>query len=252
MSTRLHAISLAISLAIPLSACDDGAKKPEGSTSAPTKPVGVTPEPPKPEPVAAVTVAVASVQLIQDCPDPAAEATPAAAGAPAAAAAGAPAAAADAAPAQPAADAAMQRMAPGAAGKMAPGGTWKPPCTQSTMQLALRNPGKQDATLRVEAVRLVDVGSKKLLGPVAVRKPSVWSADGTYRAWDEKVPVGVDLKIGYRLGEPDWAQVEQALGVGVNTYAQPFVLEVDVSIDGTRQTVRSPEFVREQVHMIAT
>lgn len=249
MSTRLHTISLAVSFALTMSACDGGSKKPEGSavaTPAPTKPVGVTPEPPKPEPV---TVAVASVQLIQDCPDPAAEATPAAGDVPAAAAA------ADAIPAQPAPGAAQQasaRMAPGAAGKMAPGGTWTPPCTQSTMQLALRNPGKQDATLRVEAVRLVDLGSKKVLGPVAVRKPSVWSADGTYRAWDEKVPVGVDLKIGYRLGEPDWAQVEKALGWGVNLYALPFVLEVDVSIDGTRQTVRSPEFVREQVHMIAT
>ncbi len=241
MSTRLHALSLALLL----SACathDDGAKQPEGSasTAAPMKPVGLTPEP-----VAAITVAVASVQLIQDCPDPAAEATPA----------DVPATGADAAPAMPAPGAALQasaRMALGAAGKMAPGSNWTPPCTQSTMQLALRNPGKSDATLRVEAVRLVDAGSKKVLGPVAVRKPSVWSADGVYRAWDEEVPVGVDLKIGYRLGEPDWAQVETALGSGVNLYAQPFVLEVDVAIDGTRQTVRSPEFVREQVHMIAT
>ena len=250
MSTRLHAISLAVSFALTLSACDGGSKKPEGSavaTPAPTKPVGVTPEPVKPKPVAAVTVAVASVQLIQDCPDPAAEARPAAADVPAAGAA------ADAAPAMPAPGAAQAKMGAGAsAARMAPGSNWKPPCTQSTMQLALRNPGKQDATLRVEAVRLVDAGSKKVLGPVAVRKPSVWSAEGTYRPWDEKVSVGVDLKIGYRLGEPDWAQVEKTLGSGVNTYAQPFVLEVDVSIDGTRQTVRSPEFVREQVHMIAT
>jgi hypothetical protein len=120
------------------------------------------------------------------------------------------------------------------------------------MQLALRNPGEADATLRVEAVRLVDVASKRALGPVVVRKPSVWSPDGTYRPWDERVPVAADLKVGYRLADPDWGKVQETLGAGTNVYAQPFVLEVDVSIDGVRQTVRSPEFVREQVHMIAT
>mgnify|MGYP000843888076 CR=1 FL=1 len=103
-----------------------------------------------------------------------------------------------------------------------------------------------------EAVRLVDVGTKRVLGPIAARKPSVWSEQGTYKPWDEQVAVGAELKIGYRLAEPDWVKVGETLGAGVNLYAQPFVLEVDVSIDGVRQTVRSPEFVREQVHMMAT
>lgn len=229
MPTRRHALALALLL----SACathDDAGKSGGATPVQPEVKSEVKPTPPVP----AVTVAVASVQLIQDCPDPEAEAAAAAVPAPAKGAA------------------AQAEMRPGASAKMAPGSTWKPPCTQSTLQLALRNPGKVDATLRVEAVRLVDVGTKRVLGPIVARKPSVWSAEGSYQAWDERVPVGADLKIGYRLAEPDWAKVGETLGSGVNLYAQPFVLEVDVAIDGTRQTVRSPEFVREQVHMIAT
>ena len=236
----------ALSLALLLSACtthDDGGKpepvKPE------VKPV--QPEPVKPLP--AVTVAVASVQLIQDCPDPA-EPAPAVEPAPAA----------ERSLPAPVADVSAKQgsmAAPGPAGRMremAPGSGrgWKQPCTQSTLQLALQNPGKVDATLRVEAVRLVDAASKKVLGPMAARKPSLWSDVGSYQPWDERVTAGAQIKVGYRLAEPDWSQVTTTLGPTVNLYAQPFVLEVDVSIDGTRQTLRSPEFVREQVHMIAT
>lgn len=245
MPTRLHVLALALLL----SACathEDGGKPAGVPVKSDVKPE-VKPEV-KPTPVPEVTVAVASVQLIQDCPDPETDAA-------ATAATAAPAAAPVKAGSQaaPVPGAAMQeRMAPGAAGKMRPGSTWTQPCTQSTLQLALRNPGKVAATLRVEAVRLVDVGTKRVLGPIAVRKPSVWSEQGTYKPWDEQVAVGAELKIGYRLAEPDWAKVAETLGAAVNLYAQPFVLEVDVSIDGVRQTVRSPEFVREQVHMIAT
>ncbi len=243
----------ALSLALLLSACtthDDGAKP-----AAPVKPEveSVKPEPVKPLP--AVTVAVASVQLIQDCPDPA---EPAAAAEPASAAE--PAAAAERSLPAPVADvsakqgsmatpgpmARMREMAPGS------GRGLKQPCTQSTLQLALQNPGKVDATLRVEAVRLVDAASKKVLGPLVARKPSLWSDVGSYQPWDERVTAGAQIKVGYRLAEPDWSQVTATLGPTVNLYAQPFVLEVDVSIDGTRQTLRSPEFLRERVHMIAT
>ncbi len=239
MSTHCFAVSFALLL----SACaahDDGSK-PEGSV-----PVAVKPEAVKPAPLAAVTVAVASVQLIQDCPDPAEEATPAAE---------------EAKPAGSATAASRESPMLGQAGPSAglsakrsgagPGG-WSGPCTQSTMQLALRNPGEAGATLRVEAVRLVDGASKRALAPIVARKPSVWSPDGIYRPWDERVPVAADLKVGYRLAEPDWEKVREALISGVNLYAQPFVLEVDVSIDGARQTLRSPEFLRERVHMIAT
>lgn len=238
MPTLRHALSLALLL----SACtthEDG-----GKPAGPVKPE-VTPVKPEPvKPVPAVTVAVASVQLIQDCPDPA---EPAPAAAPSAVA-------------PPVADVAAKQgsmPSPGPSarmGKMAPGSGpgWSPPCTQSTLQLALQNPGKADGTLRVEAVRLVDAASKKLLGPIVARKPSLWSDVGAYQPWDERVKAGAQIKVGYRLAEPDWSQVTTTLGPAVNLYAQPFVLEVDVSIDGTRQTLRSPEFVREQVHMIAT
>lgn len=236
MPTLRHALSLALLL----SACtthDDGGKP--GATP-------VEPEPVKPEPaLPAVTVAVASVQLIQDCPDPA-EPAPADSASASAVAPSLPDVAAEQAKPSASVPARMAKVAPGS------GPGWSPPCTQSTLQLALRNPGKADATLRVEAVRLVDAASKKVLAPIVARKPSLWNELGTYQPWDQRVAVGAELKVAYRLAEPDWSQVTTALGPTVSLYAQPFVLEVDVSIDGARQTIRSPEFVREQVHMIAT
>ena len=60
------------------------------------------------------------------------------------------------------------------------------------------------------------------------------------------------LRIDGHFAPDDADVVEAALGAGVDLYAKPFVLEVDVAIDGVRQTVRSPEFVREHEHMIAT
>jgi hypothetical protein len=75
MFKRCHAVSLALFL----SACaahDDGSK-PEGSVPVAVKPTPEVKPEPKPEAKVAVTVAVASVQLIQDCPDPAEPAEPA-------------------------------------------------------------------------------------------------------------------------------------------------------------------------------
>jgi hypothetical protein len=202
-----------------------------------------------PTPSARVEVKIASVQLVQNCSDP-----PSDADAEAKAAAEARAVAAEPAAASPMPapggvlhDVSAREMAVGARRGDGPGG-WSPPCTQSTMQLSIANAGDREGKLRIEGVRLLDAASKRDLGKIEARKPSQWNPGGTYQPWDQVVPAGATVKVGYRLADPDWSQVES----GADPDTRPYVLEIDVSVDGVSQTVRSPEFVREPVHMIVT
>lgn len=177
-------------------------------------------------PRAEIDVAVASVQLIQDCPDP-----------PEVAASWA-----SAPTAGPMAKPTVEGDAP----------AWSPPCTQSTVQLGLTNNGGMAGKLQVVGVRLLDAASKRELGRLAARKPNLWTEEGTYRSWDETLAEGVHVVAAYRLGEPDWSQVQGLLAPGANLYAIPLILEIELSVDGAVQTVRSPEFLRQQVFMVAT
>ena len=175
---------------------------------------------------------VASVQMIQDCPDPQNE----------------PSTPADTQ--KPAASESMP--APGSAMRRADsdGGSFQQPCTQSTMQLSLAHDAPDAQRIEVVGVRLLR--GTDVLGTIAARKPSKWNDTGMYDAWDERVPVGSEIKVSYRLGEPDWSKVQQKLGDGVDVYGQRYVLEVDLKMGGTTLTVRSPEFAREYPHVVVT
>lgn len=193
-----------------------------------------------PGPAARIEVKVASVQLVQDCSDP-----PSDLAAEAAAAAAARPVTADVPPTS-----VSMKVAAGASLDGTHG--WSPPCTQSTVQMSIANIGDREGKVRVESVRLFDARSNKELGKLAARKPSQWNPAGTYQPWNEVLVQGATAKVGYRLGEPDWSAVTTALGADADLYTRPLVLEIVVSVDGVRQTVRSPEFVREPVHVIAT
>ena len=60
------------------------------------------------------------------------------------------------------------------------------------------------------------------------------------------------LQIAYKLGDLDLSRAAQLAGPDFDPYFGPFILELDVSIDGRRQTIRSPEFRRENMDMIQT
>ena len=185
---------------------------------------------------------IASVQMIQDCPDPQSE--------PSSPAVGASAAKDEAAMQAPASE---SEPAPGAAARMADslhGGGFQQPCTQSTMQLSLAHDAADAQRIEVVAVRLMR--GTDVLGKIAARKPSKWNDSGMYDAWDERVPVGSEIKVSYRIGEPDWSKVQEQLGAGVDVYSQRYVLEVDLKMGGTTLTVRSPEFSREYPHVVVT
>ena len=236
---------LSVTLLLSLAAC--------ASHEGPTPNHNPTPEP---EPRAEVQVAIASVQLAQDCPDPAsdASATPSTAGQAYAPPPPAQPADADRLPPGPAARASASQRAPGPPmpGAALDSTGWSPPCVQSSMQLSLANTGARSGKLEIRAVRLIDVETRRALGPIASRKPSEWNAEGTYRPWSEQVAARTTAKVAYRLGEPDWGQAQQQLGATVHLHGRPFILEVEVAVDGRIQTLRSSEFMREEIHMVVT
>lgn len=218
----MHVRLLAALVALPLSGC--------ASHEGPNSTIYTQPDAPHAE----VAVAVASVQLVQDCPDPPA---PVAADAPA-----------PATMQKPTADASQAKRSAEASG-----GGWSPPCTQSTLQLSLRNTGAVAGKLQLQRVRLLDAASQREVGTLSARRPGLWSADGgAYRPWDERVADGATLQVTYALGDPAWAEVQRQLKPDANIYANPFVLEIEVSVDGRNQTVRSPEFVRQEVFVVVT
>ncbi|KIG14642.1 hypothetical protein DB30_06521 [Enhygromyxa salina] len=184
----------------------------------------------------AVKLAVASVQVIQDCPDPPEPA-------PSGAAHDSP-PPTEPMPAQP--PAAGARADPGAAARKA-GPGFQQPCTQSTMQLTLAVDGDAPQTVRIAAVRLLDKQGK-VVGTLGSRKPSAWVDQG-YAPWDETVGKG-EVKASYKLSLPDWNAVDTA--IGQSSFGYMFKLEVDVEIAGEIHTVQSPEFPREEPHVIVT
>jgi hypothetical protein len=180
---------------------------------------------PSPEPRATI----ASVQLVEDCPDPDAGTTsnPAAARPPV-----------------------EERAKRASRGDDDDGTSLRPPCTQSTMQLSLAHEGAAPLSVEVRTIRLMR--GTQVLGTIAARKPSKWSDSGVYDPWDERVPVGSAITVSYRLAEPDWTKVQDTLGVGVDVYAQRYELEVDLTVGPENLTVRSPEFSREYPHVVET
>ena len=179
----------------------------------------VPPPEPEPEPEQLARASIASVQMLEDCPEPVAE---------------------RASPAQPAA----KRAAVAADSEFG----WSPPCTQSTMQIAFTNRGGP-ARVAIERITVLHATKSRSLGRIEARSPLHWD-DGSYSPWDEVIAPSADTKASYKLSVPDWSAIERELRE--SSFGQMFVLEVELTIDGQRQTVRSPEFLREEPHVVVT
>lgn len=197
------------------------------------------PEPtptPTPEPTPIVTspvtklqAAIASVQLLEDCPEPAPE------------------------PAQALVTEAPGAPAMGQSSRMErPGGEYRRMCSQSTVQLSVQADGVQP--FKIVAVRVLAANGKKVVGSTKLRAPTTWDdATGTYGEWQEYTAAGKDLKVSYKMGDLEFTPAAEKLsGVRFNTYSGPFLLEIEVSAGGRRKTVRSPEFTREPPHLMVT
>lgn len=181
-----------------------------------------------PEPVANVKVSVASVQLQDDCPS--------------------------AGPKKPAAPA-KPEMQQKSAGDVAPGAAmdsargFAPMCTQSRLQLSVESDGDEAQSFAIRAVRLKKAEGGDVLGTMTTREPTVWD-DSKYNPWDESVGAGATIKVGYALGDPDWAKVGKALGG--STWGPLYIVEIDVEIGGRMQTVVSPKVPRDEPINVVT
>ena len=114
-------------------------------------------------------------------------------------------------------------------------------CRQSSMQLAFTNAGKLEASVEIRAVRLIDMGTKKVLETLKSRDPQMWNAD-KYTAWNELVPGITVLKATYKLSAPSY-NYPAAFDSNRSAY-QPYSVEVDVAIDGQVRTLQA-EATRE-------
>jgi hypothetical protein len=230
----------------------------EPPATPPAKEAGGKTEEPKPEPTPepvpepTARAAIASVQMIQDCPNDnnAWRPPPADTGAPAAQAP-----AAQAVPAQPMPPVAGDVAAGSAArsaGASADGSypSFVQPCTQSTMQMVFAGQGDRSSKVQIEVVRLLDPKSGKEVATIEAREPAAWT-DGAYQSWNETIGPRQEVKASYELSVPDWSEVEKTLGL-TSSYGTMFLLEVDVKVGDELQTVRSPQFPREQEHVIVT
>lgn len=230
----------ALVLAPALVACTSHEGKPNEATKDPQLD-------PKPEPEPAVPTAkavIASVQMIEDCPEeqgnwrpPPAQDTPAAAAPPAD----------EDVPQQ-----APSVVAPGAAaepmGDSARG--WRQPCTQSTIQVVFSGQGDLTSKVEIQAVKLLDPKSGKEVARLQVREPAAWR-EGAYQSWDQTIGPKQEVKASYELSVPQWSDVEKVIGTG-SSFGYMFALELDVKVGDQVQTVRSPEFPREEPHVVVT
>lgn len=191
---------------------------PDPPVANPDPPPLRTPPPPADSP-AAITLAIASVQITRDCPDEPSRAVEQKADR------------GEASITQIEAEKQSQR----------PNG-----CEQSTLQLSLENTGGRAGKLHINTVRVLDGASKRVLATLPSRKPSRWLADG-YQPWDEQVPGNALTQATYRLGEPTWKDG------GVHSLEfQPYFVEIVATIDGRKQTVRSAEIVPRSMDMVET
>lgn len=203
-----------------------------------------------PEQVAS-SIKIASVQLIEDCPDPT---PPPAEPAPDIAEPSAKSQAKPMPPAKPqeppsaGAPARPMDMEDVAAGDSEFAGGYPDFCTQSTIQLELATEGDKAADVTIKAIRLLAKDGKPV-GELAARLPTAWDENG-YSPWDQALEPGEPVKASYKLSAPDWSAVEKS--IGENSFGYMFRLEVDVEIGGVTQTVQSPEVPREEPEVIVT
>jgi len=232
MMDHKHLLPFALALAVASVACQK------------EKDTETVPEPaPKVLPAKVAIASIASVQILEDCPD--------------AKAADAKAAPADSevAPKQAPAKSPPARRAPAESmpASMAPSdapmnGAEQPPCQQSTIQITFAGQGDTSSKVVLKELRLLTPDGKAL-GTVNTRVPSIWSKD-VYTPWDAVLQPSQDAKVSYKITPPDWNAAGTILGGP--THGKMFVLEAVIEIDGQAQTVRSQEFARFEPHMVPT
>lgn len=121
--------------------------------------------------VAPIEVAIASVQLADDCPDQVAQA----------------------------------EIASGSCAGDCSGMALRRRCEQSRLQVSLRSTAGVKTAVAVTKIELLD-GAGVAVGVLKPRVAQRWS-DGLYAAWDQTVGPGEVMSASYALTSPDWGLV---------------------------------------------
>ncbi|MBL4684288.1 MAG: hypothetical protein JKY37_06845 [Nannocystaceae bacterium] len=183
-------------------------------------------------------VAVGSVLLEGDCPDPPGAAKPSEP------------ASAPAKDAMPKPTKRTKRTKPGSVRAEAPMqgvAMARRACRQSTLQLTFDNRGTTNAKVSIVEITLRDVKTDSVVATLPSRMPSKWSeADNAYTAWDQSVAATSSARTSYKITPPSWSAVESKLD-GQSSRGRTYDVEVSVEVDGVATTVRSPEFNRPPV-----
>jgi len=104
-------------------------------------------------------------------------------------------------------------------------------CDQSSMQLSVVLPAGGAATqLTVKKVELFD-DKGALIGELTPRAPTMWTQDGTYTAWDQKIAPGQELSVSYALSQPPWGAVTER-------WNRTYVLKAVVTVGGGERSVQ--------------
>ena len=199
------------------------------------KPEEKKPEERKPEEKEAlVDVAVGSVLLERDCPDPPDVAHPA-----------------PASVVPPASRRPVRPVSPGVTARSVPR---KPgvaensrTCRQSTLQITFDNRGTAPAEVSITEVTMRDVETDQVVAALPSRGPSKWSdADNAYAKWDQNIAATTSARTSYRIKPPSWSAVEAKLD-GKPSRGRTYDVEVSLRIDGVPATARSAEFTRPPI-----
>lgn len=103
-------------------------------------------------------------------------------------------------------------------------------CEQTSMQLSIvSKAGGGPTELRVKKVEIFDEKGTSL-GELTARSPTVWSAQGSYVAWDENIAPAQELSVSYVLSQPAW-------GPSTERWNKTYVVKAVVSVGGADRTV---------------
>ncbi len=105
------------------------------------------------------------------------------------------------------------------------------------------------AEVKIQAIRMRSSDGKETLGTLEARAPTRWTGSA-YEPWDERLPPDAETKASYKLGGPNWVEVQKKLGT--DSYVPTYVLEVDIEIDGQLRTLSSAATPRERPHRVVT
>ncbi|MEO8701893.1 MAG: hypothetical protein ABI867_17745, partial [Kofleriaceae bacterium] len=104
-------------------------------------------------------------------------------------------------------------------------------CEPGSVTLSVHS-GKLGQAVKVERVEVRD--GAKMIGTLAIDKPTIWTTAGAYETWDQTIGANQAAQINYTLGGVDWSKVE---GGRDAQYTRQFQVTVVIAIGATRRTV---------------